>query len=397
MRALLPLIGKDERVVVGLMSGTSLDGIDAAVVRIRGCGASASVELLEYVCIPFDDELRERVKALCTEDSTSSAHICSMNVVLGERFTEAALAAIGKAGFGVADIDLISSHGQTIWHIPADDSEDSRLVRSTLQIGDLSVIAKRTGIVTVGDFRPADMAVGGQGAPLVPYGDLILYGHSAVGRILQNIGGIGNCTVLKAGAAAADVLAFDTGPGNMIMDQFVLTLSGGKDAYDAGGRWAAEGTVCESLVSEWMSHPYFRRTPPKSTGRELFGAGYARQTLEKARSLGLSDADCMATATAFTAASIAESYRSFVFPSYEVSEIIVTGGGAHNRTLLGMLRSMLPSCTVRTSSELGIHDDAKEAVIFALLGNDFVSGVPNNLPSATGAGRATIMGKLALP
>ncbi|MEK5026337.1 anhydro-N-acetylmuramic acid kinase [Paenibacillus sp. FSL M7-1046] len=392
-----PLWTKQKSVVVGLMSGTSLDGIDAAIVSIEGSGLTAKAELLHYSSVPYDDGLRERLKELCTIEHSSVDLVCGMNVYLAERFAEAALEAIRSAGMELDEIDLISSHGQTVWHIPEAAADDPLLVRSTLQLGDLSVLAKETGRLVVGDFRPGDMAVGGEGAPLAPYGDLILFRHPEKGRLLQNIGGIGNCTALPAAAGPEDVFAFDTGPGNMVIDQTVYLLSGGQMSYDDGGSWAAQGTPDEVLVDQMMQHPYFALKPPKSTGREVFGKAYAEQFVTLARARGLNDADIVATATAFTARTIAEGYLRYVFPVCEIDEVIVSGGGAHNAALLAMLQQQLPEQAVITSSVLGFSDDAKEAIIFALLGNDFMHGVANNLPSATGASRPTVMGKLAFP
>lgn len=390
---------KDGRptVVVGLMSGTSLDGIDAAIVRIHGSGLAASVELLHYYSKSYEPELRQRLRDLCSEEDSSSAVICSMNAYLGYQFGAAVLEAVADAGMRIDEVDLVSSHGQTIWHQPEPELDDPYSVASTLQIGDISAMAKRTGKLVVGDFRPADMAVGGQGAPFAPYGDWILFRHPEQGRLLQNVGGIGNCTALPAGADPSDVLAFDTGPGNMIMDAVAHTLSGGQLSYDDGGKWAAQGKPDRALVDEMLAHSYFRTPPPKSTGRELFGHNYAISFLEQAKQRELSDEDAMATATAFTAHSIADSYAKYVFPRHRIDEVIVTGGGARNKTLLSMLDALLPEQKVMTSKALGFDDDAKEAVIFALLGNDFMLGVPNNLPAATGALRPTVMGKLALP
>ncbi|OWA35649.1 anhydro-N-acetylmuramic acid kinase [Saccharibacillus sp. O16] len=441
------------------MSGTSLDGVDAAVVRIDGQGLEARVELLHAYSRPYGDELRERLKDLCVPERSQVDDLCGMNALLAEIFAEAAIEAVKAAGLVMEEIDFISSHGQTVWHIPGDRSDhdsahpvqgrkqarnshqgqdghqdqqsvcpsseaaasesdpigrisgsnvDSAAIadwesvepaslRSTLQIGDLSVLAKRTGVPVVGDFRPADMAVGGQGAPLAPYGDLILFRDEHRGRLLQNIGGIGNCTALPAAAAPEAIFAFDTGPGNMVIDQTVWLLSEGTRTYDEGGKWAASGTPNESLVDEMMEHPYFRLAPPKSTGREVFGKVYTSEFVDRARKRGLSDADIVATASLFTARSIAEAYREFVFPRCRIDEVIVSGGGARNGTLMAMLASLLPEQRVCSSAEFGVDDDAKEAVIFALLGNDFLRGVPNNLPSATGASRPTVMGKLALP
>ncbi|OMF77140.1 anhydro-N-acetylmuramic acid kinase [Paenibacillus glucanolyticus] len=390
---------KDGRptVVVGLMSGTSLDGIDAAIVRIEGSGLAASVELLHYYSKAYEPELRQRLRDLCVEANSSSALICNMNAFLGYQFGAAVLEAVADAGMHVDEVDLVSSHGQTIWHQPLPEQGDPYAVASTLQIGDISAIAKHTGKLVVGDFRPADMAVGGQGAPFAPYGDWILFRHPERGRLLQNIGGIGNCTALPAGADPSDVLAFDTGPGNMVIDAVAHILSGGRLLYDDGGNWAAQGKPDRVLLDEMLAHSYFGTPPPKSTGRELFGHSYAVSFLEQAKLRKLSDEDAMATATAFTAHSIADSYENYVFPRHGIDEVIVTGGGARNKTLLSMLGELLPGQKVMTSRTLGFDDDAKEAVIFALLGNDFMLGVPNNLPAATGAFRPTVMGKLALP
>ena len=385
------------RIGVGLMSGTSLDGVDAAVVRITGSGNATTVELLHFASTPYENDLRERLKRLCTLGSADVAALTGMNVYLGRLFADCALSAVREAGLTVAEVDFISSHGQTVWHMPDSAASDPFLPSSTLQIGDLSVLAKRTGCLVVGDYRPADLAVGGQGAPLVPYGDLMLFGHPSRGRLLQNIGGIGNCTVLPAGALAKDVMAFDTGPGNMIIDQVVLSLTDGRVAYDKGGEWAAQGTPDSMLLDEWLAHPYFAAPPPKSTGRELFGAAYAAEVLSQAADRGLSSSDTVATVTAFTSMSISMAFNHFVLPRTSVEEVIVSGGGAHNRTLMRQLAEQLPGQKVLTSTELGLPEDAKEAVIFALLGHDFLQGIPNNLPAATGASRPTIMGKLALP
>ncbi|PYI57143.1 anhydro-N-acetylmuramic acid kinase [Paenibacillus flagellatus] len=391
------LVTKPSRLIIGLMSGTSLDGVDAAIVRVEGQGLATKAELVAYTAVPYDDKLREKLKELCSVEHSDVAKVCGMNFYIADVLADAAERAVAEAGLTMADVDLISSHGQTIWHIPIADESDWSLVRSTLQIGDLSVIAKRTGKPVVGDYRTADMAVGGQGAPLVPYADFILFRDEAKGRIVQNIGGIGNCAAIPAGGLPEQVIAFDTGPGNMLIDQAVHTLSDGERSYDAGGQWAARGKPDGAVVADMMSHPYFAMKPPKTTGRELFGKAYAQQWMERMRAKGLSDADIVATFTAFTASSIAQGYREFVLPAAPAQEVIVSGGGAHNKTLLAMLGDLLPELTVTTSDALGISSDAKEAVAFAVFANNFLFGIPNNLPSATGAPVPTIMGKLALP
>lgn len=379
------------------MSGTSLDGIDAAIVRIAGAGAGSRAELVAFTSLPYEDELRERLKAVCSEDLSGTPDVCGMNFYLGRRFAEAVRQAAEDAGLSMAEIDLIASHGQTVWHIPASDPQDAYRVKSTLQIGDISVIAKETGVPTVGDFRTADMAVGGQGAPLVPYADFLLLRDETRGRIAQNIGGIGNCTAIPAAAQAEQVVAFDTGPGNMVIDQAVYELSRGASSYDADGEWAAQGAIRRDLLAELLRHPYFARPPVKTTGREMFGKAFASAWIAKARAAGASSADIVATATAFTAHSIANAYRDFIFPRMTADDVVVSGGGARNKTLMRMLAELLPEQRVTASDELGLSADAKEAIAFALLGNNFLHGEPNNLPSATGAQTATVMGKLALP
>lgn len=397
------LLNQESLTVAGIMSGTSLDGIDVAIVHIDGCGIDAKVKLLHFESFSYEEEVREKLKQLCSMDHSNVALLCGMNFAIAERFADAVVSTAAAAGMKLEEIDLISTHGQTVWHIPVADESDPYLPKSTLQIGDLSVIAKRTGRVVVGDFRTADMAVGGQGAPLAPYGDFIMFRDAAKGRILQNIGGIGNCTAIPAQGTdatmsdASELIAFDTGPGNMIMDQVVYELSEGRLTYDADGAWAARGQVHAELLEEMLAHPYFSQLPPKTTGRELFGKAYTASWLKSALERGLAHEDIVATVTAFTAHSIARAYTDFVFPHCAIAEVIVSGGGARNHTLLRMMQELLPEQAILTSDELGISGDAKEAILFALLGNDCIHGVPNNLPSATGAERLTVMGKLALP
>jgi len=391
------LRNKEHRLVVGLMSGTSLDGIDAAVVQLEGSGIHTHAKLVHFESFAYDNELREKLKLLCSPDHSSTPHVCAMNFDLGRRFAEVVLDTVSKAGLSMNDIDLVSSHGQTIWHIPSNEANDPFGIRSTLQIGDISVIAKLTGRPVVGDYRTADMAVGGQGAPLTPYVDYILFRDENKGRIVQNIGGIGNCASLPAGGKPEEVIAFDTGPGNMIIDQAVFHLSGGTRSYDKNGEWAAKGTVQESLLLEMLQHPYFSIPPVKTTGRELFGKQYAMEWLHRALDANIRSEDIMATFTAFTARSIADSYKQFIMNKQHIHEIIVSGGGAHNRTLMHMLADLLPDQTVLTSDEYGIRGDSKEAAAFAVFADHYVFGVPNNLPAATGARHPTIMGKLALP
>ncbi|GGD72175.1 anhydro-N-acetylmuramic acid kinase [Paenibacillus nasutitermitis] len=392
------IAAKSVRTIIGLMSGTSLDGVDAAVVRISGNGCDNTIEPCGFITIPYEAAFREQLKGLCGPGGADAAGICSMNFRLGRMFAEAAAAVAAQSGILLQEVDIISSHGQTIWHQPSLKGCDIPYAEaSTLQIGDLSVIAQLTGVVTIGDYRPSDMAAGGQGAPLTPYADHQLFGHPDRGRIVQNIGGIGNCTVLPRSAALEQVTAFDTGPGNMIIDQAVVTLSGGTKEYDHNGEWADTGCVDHDMLGRLLSHPYFKQAPVKTTGREMFGAAYTRSWIAEGEQQGLSPADLVATFTAFTACSIVRSYEDFIFPVHDIKDIIISGGGSKNPVLMRRLAELLPWQTVTASDALGISGDAKEAIAFAMLADNFVRRKPSNLPAVTGADRPVVMGKLALP
>jgi anhydro-N-acetylmuramic acid kinase len=303
------------------------------------------------------------------------------------------------AGTPLEAVELIGSHGQTIQHIPVPRPDGGRHVRSTLQIGAPAVIAERTGITTVADFRVSDVAAGGQGAPLVPYADWALFTDLRRPRVVQNIGGIGNLTFLPPRAKLPEVIAFDTGPGNMVIDGVVAALTSGRQVFDREGRLAARGQVSKKLLGELMSHPFLRRRPPKTTGREDFGESFVNQLLASARRLHLRTEDVVATATAFTAASIADAYRRFVFPKLRQAElarlqVILGGGGAMNPTLRRMLGEQIGVGELLTHEDLGISNTAKEALAFAILAYETLSGNPSNVPSATGARRAAILGKI---
>lgn len=380
--------------ILGLMSGTSLDGVDAALVRIEGCGTDTKMELLHYGCIPFPEGLKERIFALF-QDRITAAELCHMNFLLGEVFADAALTEIRQAeretGISLYDLDLIASHGQTIYHIPEPVEDLGYDIRSTLQIGEGAVIARRTNTITISDFRVMDMAAGGQGAPLVPYADFLLYRRNDRTVALQNIGGISNITILPQGCTAGDVIAFDTGPGNMIIDEFVRIWTNGCKEYDPDGVYAKRGTVNEAMLAELMTHPYLKKPYPKTTGREMFGASFAHAVWDRWRDTGVAEADMIATATAFTAESIVLSARPF-----HINELIVGGGGARNLTLMDMLRRALPGVYVCTQEDLGFNGDAKEAAAFAILANETIHGNPNDLISVTGAVSPQIMGKINL-
>jgi anhydro-N-acetylmuramic acid kinase len=374
--------------VVGLMSGTSADGVDAAVVEIdRG-----KVRLLAFDTVAYPAAMRRRVLDLCRPESAQLEDICHYNFVLGEVFADAVIKLCSKSGISLSSIDLIGSHGQTIYHQPSAKRYGGRTIRSTLQIGEPSVIAERTGITTVADFRPRDMAAGGQGAPLVPYADYIMFKHKKLTRTVQNIGGIANVTFLPAGCAQDDIIAFDTGPGNMVIDDIVNLVSDGRKRCDTDGKIAARGTVDKPLLDEILQHPFFRRRLPKSTGREEFGAAFAERLYRLAKKKDMGDADIVATVTTLSAKSIAQAYHRYLKTMPD--ELILCGGGSHNRTLVEMLRAELPDVKMLSTDDFGINVDAKEAVSFAILAWATIKGMTNNVPAATGAKKPMILGKI---
>lgn len=388
--ALQKLCRKKTLRVAGLMSGTSADGVDAAVVRIGPRG----IKLLAFNMTPYRPALRERILALCEPRAGSVEEVCHLNFVIGELFAAALLKLCDRSGIAPDSIDLVGSHGQTVCHLPEGRRFGRRRVASTLQIGEPSVIAERTGITTVADFRPRDVAAGGQGAPLVPYSDLVLFGHERMNRAIVNIGGIANVTWLPAGADASDVLAFDTGPGNMVIDGAVGLGTNGRRHCDTGGRMAARGRMNESLLADMMKHPFLRKRPPKSTGREVFGVTHTRAFYAAARRRRMSPDDIAATATTFTSQSISQALGRFL-PA-QADEIILCGGGTKNRTLMKWLARDLAPAAVLTTDDLGIDADAKEAISFALLARETIRGLPGNVPSATGARKPVILGKIVV-
>lgn len=390
---------KSVRRVVGLMSGTSVDGIDAALVEIGGTDEAPEVRLVAFEDRPWPEKVREQIFPLFRPETATVDKIGYMNFLMGEIYAQSVASVVEKAGLTLADIDLIGSHGQTIWHAPEVCDKDGFPVIFTVQIGEGSVIAARTGVPTVSDFRVADMAVGGQGAPLVPFSEYLLYRRPGETILLQNIGGIGNMTVLPGDEGPEAVYAFDTGPGNMIIDAVVSALTGGEKTYDAGGAMASEGKVDQELLAMLQQDPYYSMPLPKTTGRELFGVQYVEKILDYRREHGLSDADLLATVTDLTAWSIVDGYARYVLPKRQATELVVGGGGSYNATLLGFLRERFApyGVKVRTQEDLGWSSDAKEAVAFAIMADCCVRGKPNVLPSVTGAKAAAIMGKISLP
>jgi len=384
---------KETRTVIGLMSGTSADGIDAALSSISGSGEEVKARMVAFRKTPYPRAVKERIHALFSPSAPLEG-VCRMNFALGRMFGQAALDLIYHCSLLPADVDLIASHGQTVCHLPNAGGGDDLPGGATLQIGEPAVIAEMTGITVVADFRPQDMAAGGQGAPLVPYADYALFRHPTKTRAIQNIGGIANVTVLPAGGGIDDIIAFDTGPGNMILDALVTALTRGEKTYDHDGELSALGQVDEKLLDRLMHHEYLARRPPKSTGREEFGGGFVGELLEIAQEDDISAEDLIATAAAFTAASIARSYRDFVLLEHNIDEVILGGGGSYNATIRRMLQERLPGVPIFLHEDLGISGDGKEALAFAILGNETMLGRPANVPAATGARRRVILGKI---
>ena len=376
--------------VVGLMSGTSADGIDAALVSIVRRGGRPKITPIAFASSPYPRALQQRLVDLSLHGDV--AEICHMNTYLGELFAKAALKVIRAAKHQPADIHAIGSHGQTIHHLPNGRREPGLgLIRSTLQIGEPAVIAERTGITTVANFRPRDMAAGGEGAPLVPYAHAVAFSHARRARLVVNIGGISNVTYLPAGGGMADVRAFDTGPGNMVLDAIVQDATQGTRAYDAGGRWARKGTIHRPLLTELMAHPFLARRPPKSTGREEFGAPFVRRLRDKQKRARLSMEDLLATCAAWTAEAIGSARR---WVPGKIDDVIIGGGGVSNRAIMASIRTVFAPAPVLSFDECGWSSKAFEATAFALLAHDLLQGHCTNVPQVTGARRPVLLGSI---
>jgi anhydro-N-acetylmuramic acid kinase len=381
---------KKERYIIGLMSGTSVDGIDAALVRLSGSERSTQADLEAFVTEPFSAELRKMILDISQGEGNAEA-VSLLNTALGETFADAALAVYTKAGSHLP-VDAIASHGQTISHTPS-----AKPFPATFQIGESAIIAQRLGIPVVSDFRAADMTAGGQGAPLVPYVDWCLLTHQTKSRAVQNIGGIGNVTFLTADASPGQVLGFDTGPGNMLIDAAASWFSDGALTFDKVGQIAASGDIDYDLLVWLLEHPFLRQVPPKSAGREEFGINFFNQEIlpRQAQWSRNRAKDVVTTLTAFTAYSIFEAYRAFL-PAMP-DEVIIGGGGARNPTLMKMLQEKFGVIPVVTHEACNIDSETKEALAFAVLANETLLGKPANLPSVTGALKRVILGKITVP
>ena len=390
---------KQDKIAIGLMSGTSVDGIDAALVEIDGNGPDTEMRLIEFINVPYTDNIRKRIFELFNVETSSVDKIGYMNFLLGELFAGAAIAVADKAGMCIEKVDFIGSHGQTIYHMPEICREHGFDIRYSVQIGEAAVIAQRTGAITVSDFRVGDIAAGGQGAPLVPYTEYVLFVDKMRSTLLQNIGGISNITLLPANCAIEQVVAFDTGPGNMVIDGIVKRFTDGRLNMDKDGEMAGRGKVNYELLACLLDDPYISIKPPKSTGREYFGEEYVKKVIALSEEKGIPRYDTIATATSLTAAFTLESYRRYIKPLCKVDRLITGGGGSYNPVLLRYLREEMgkEDIIVTTQEEEGYNSDAKEAAAFAVLANETLCGSCNNIPAATGACKKTVMGKISLP
>jgi anhydro-N-acetylmuramic acid kinase len=382
----------ETRHIIGLMSGTSVDGVDAVLMTIRGSGLATCVQVLAHDTFPYPPLLRTDILAASDPVTSSVDLICHLNFAVGACFADAALAIADTAGVVIDNVALIGSHGQTIYHIPIASDTPRRQV-STLQIGEPCLIAERTGVTTIADFRPRDMAAGGLGAPLAPYGHYLLFADPTRPKLVQNIGGIANVSVL----ASPDImrtLAFDTGPGNMLIDAAVEHATGGAQHYDVDGRIAAQGVVHPDLLSTLLDHAFLSQPPPKATGRETFGAPLWQTLLRRAEACQLAPEDIVRTCTAFTVESLLLNYERFIFPQWAIDEVVVCGGGAVNPVLMTHLRARLAPTAVTTPEDYGYPNAALEAMIFAVLANETWHGNPANIPCSTGAQHPVVLGKI---
>lgn len=380
--------------VLGLMSGTSADGIDVALARISGAPPTLTAKLENFLTLPFPPAVRAAVLRVAEGGPTTTAELSQLNFRLGELFARVALEACRRFRVPPRRVALIGSHGQTIYHQSHPAGFLGARVASTLQIGEPAVIAERTGITTIADFRTADVAAGGQGAPLVPFVDYWLYRNARGGRVALNIGGIANVTVIPRAAQPHEVFAFDTGPGNMVVDALVSRFTRGEQTYDRNAQFARQGRLLAGIVDEMLAAPYFRQPPPKTAGREQYGAAYVRRFLALGRRYKARPPDLVRTATVLTALTIVDAFHRFILPRAKIHQLIVSGGGAHNPLLMAQLAAALPGIEILASGDLGVPEDAKEAFAFAILAYETYHGRAANLSGATGARHPAILGKV---
>ena len=388
MKKFLSLFNKKSRIVIGVLSGTSVDGVDTVLLKIRGNGINTRIEVLDFESYPIKKGLKDFILKCSSINTGNAENICKLNFFIGHLFANSIKKLITRNNLSTNDIDLIGSHGQTIYHYPLNHKLFSFNSKSTLQVGDISVISNQTGITTAGDFRTADISVNGDGAPLVPYLDYILFSSRSCNRVLVNIGGISNITFLKRSGTENDVKAFDSGPGNMIMDYLTKKFFNRK--FDKDGRIASKGKIDPVLFKMICKKDrFYRKTPPKSTGREYYSENFIDDIL---RSSGkILPEDILATFTYFTAYSIHHNVKKF-----SPDEIIISGGGSRNKTLMNFIKDLFKNTMVKLIDMNGINPDNKEAVLFAVLANELISGNKTNMPSVSGSDRKVYLGKISI-
>jgi anhydro-N-acetylmuramic acid kinase len=385
---------KEKRIIIGLMSGTSLDGLDIALCTFTGSGQDTRIELQQFNTVPYPDKLKQELKAIFSKQQVNLQQVCLLNAYLGTYHADLILDSLRQWHINPEDVDLIASHGQTIYHAPAALHGIAEMPNATLQIGDGDHIAVKTGIITISDFRQKHVAAGGEGAPLAVYGDYLLFSERGQNRVLLNIGGIANFTFLPGDLDAAGIFSTDVGPGNTIMDAYIQSKFRNK-YYDADSELAARGTYNQTLVDALYDHDFFRQGFPKTTGPELFNLNYLEQAQEKTQTLQMTVADVMATLNRFSAVAITEAIKRSI--GDQEFEIFVSGGGMHNPLLMRNIKALLPQAFIRNTTDLGINPDAKEAVLFATLANECVAGSNAGLGGGNQKIPAVHMGKISLP
>lgn len=388
MKKFVRLFSKRDKTVIGVLSGTSVDAVDVVLVKIHDSGIKTKIKVIDFISRSVTKELKDFIIKCSSVSGSNAEEICKLNFITGHLFADSIKKIIKKNNLYPKDIDLIGSHGQTIYHFPFNKKQFNITSKSTLQVGDPSVIANQTGITTVGDFRSADVAVGGEGAPLIPYLDYILFNHKTKNRVFLNIGGISNVTYLKKSCKQNEVIAFDTGPGNMIIDSLMEKFYGKK--FDKNGRIASTGKFNRDLFNYICSKDKFhKRKPPKSTGREYYNSGFINDIISKFKTVD--SKDIISTFTNFTAYAVYYGLKDF-----PVDELIVSGGGAKNASLVNDLKEYFKDVKIKIINDSGINADNKEAVLFAVLANELVSGNKANLTSVTGSKRNVFLGKICL-
>ena len=388
MNWLESILNKDERMVIGLMSGTSMDGIDTALVRIKGSGFETEIELVEFASYPYESRVRFALQEI---NNLTAIKLSDLNFVVGEAFSDATISIIEKAGLRPDEIDLVGSHGQTVYHNPpSKESEFS----STLQIGEADVIAEKTGITTIADFRTRDIVLGGEGAPLVPYVDYILFRETDKVKIALNIGGIANSTLVTTNLE--EVFAYDSGPGNILIDEIVRIHTHGKENFDNNGTLASGGEVDYKILYNLLNNDYYKIPPPKTTGREKYSRNEAEKLYKLVENNSYKLEVIISTLVQFTVDTIYNSYEDFIFSKWKIDEVILSGGGVFNSVMLKRLKEKLKPIPLTVSDKYNIPPDSKEAIAFAILANETIFTNYSNIPNVTGARSGAPLGKISI-